>query len=234
MAQRSNGATVKGVIDDLRRIVEEAKLSAMKDLTLSDNDHDVQEVCDDDTPATETKRPEDDDAEIDLASLYETAPLRRSYDSDSEEDDPSIPTLPLLQCSMLAQWARVDSYYKVVITKYQGIPVIIRAMDAFASSEEVQASSCIALANLTNKVQIFQQGGPQAILNAMKGHPHSISVQSAALEALVGVMPLIQHLEEDNTEILRDIQLSVMRTEAMFLTGDGKIAAKRILEMVNN
>lgn len=228
MAQRSNGATVKGVIDDLRRIVEEAKLSAMKDLTLSDNDHDVQEVCDDDTPATETERPEDDDAEIDLASLYETAPLRRSDDSES------IPTLPLLQCSMLAQWARVDSYYKVVITKYQGIPVIIRAMDAFASSEEVQASSCIALANLTNKVQIFQQGGPQAILNAMKGHPHSISVQSAALEALVGVMPLIQHLEEDNTEILRDIQLSVMRTEAMFLTGDGKIAAKRILEMVNN
>lgn len=230
MAQRSNGATVKGVIDDLQRIVDGVKLLAVKDSTLgNDNESEVEEG-DDECSLTGLTRPPQDDAieDKDRKSWLETAPLKKL----SEEEERSSESLPLLQCSMLAQWARVDSYYKVVITKYQGISVVIRAMKAFANSEEVQASCCVTLANLPNKVQVFQEGGVEAILNAMKRHPSSISVQSAALEALSGIMPLIQHLEENNDDTLHEIRTLVQRTEDMYLTENGKKAAMDVLQMM--
>lgn len=233
MAQRSNGAVVKGVIDDLQRIVDEAKLLALQKLSLED--------AVDEDPADSRARVigiQQDKSEDEEAFMYEVAPLQCLDDTEErktkDEEHEKSTAIPLLQCSMLAQWTRVDTYYKVVITKYHGIPIVIGAMNAFAASEEVQASCCITLANLTNKVQIFQEGGAQATLRAMKEHPESISVQSAALETLLGIIPLIQHLQDDNAEMLREIQTLVKRTDDIFLTEEGKKAAMTIKKMVGN
>ncbi len=45
---------------------------------------------------------------------------------------------------MLAQWA-TDAYYKVVITKNQGIPTICQAMQVYANNQSIQRSGCTAL-----------------------------------------------------------------------------------------
>mmetsp|Transcript_9204 Transcript_9204/g.16722 ORF Transcript_9204/g.16722 Transcript_9204/m.16722 type:complete len:378 (-) Transcript_9204:1553-2686(-) len=141
---------------------------------------------------------------------------------------------PLQQCSLLAQWARVDVYYKVVITKYHGIPVIVRTMKAFPGHAELQESCCSALANLTSKVVVFQEGGVPAILEAMKAHSRCIRLQSSALEALSGLMPLIQNLDENSKQTLKEISTLVEQTKDMYLTENGRKAAENILELMGD
>jgi hypothetical protein len=133
---------------------------------------------------------------------------------------------------MLSQWAIADTYYKVVITKYRGIPVIIRAMEAFPDDEDIQGTCCTILTSLTNKVQIFQEGGVDAFLRAMTNHPTSIVVQSAALEGLSALMPLVQHLEENNRETLEEIEMVTKLAEDMYLTEAGSKALQEVLIQV--
>jgi hypothetical protein len=171
-----------------------------------------------------------------------------------ETNDATTQThIPLQLCSMLAQWARVDAYYKVVITKYNGVPVIVRAMKTFPKSEDLQALCCSTLSSLTNKLKIYQEGGVHVILEALKMHPNCISVQSSALEALSGVMPLItRHVpcrsktasaidcveheasDDDKQELLREIQTVVTKSKDMYLTENGVNAANDILAFLEN
>ncbi|KAG7372247.1 hypothetical protein IV203_018390 [Nitzschia inconspicua] len=223
MAQRSNGAVVKGVIDDLQRIVDNSNILPVKD---SSFETDVEGNFSG-SSASKGKLEED----LDVASVCEMAPLQQFMETERNERQEQCFTVPHLQCFMLAQWSRVDSYYKVVITKYHGIQVLIRAMNTFARSEDVQASCCVALANLNNKLQIFHEGGAQAILNAMKEHPNSISVQSAGLDALSGLIQLILNRGKDGAETLQEMIFLVQRTEHMYLTADGKKAWIAIAEI---
>ncbi|KAL3915579.1 MAG: hypothetical protein SGILL_005582 [Bacillariaceae sp.] len=206
MAQRSNGSTVKGVIDELQRIVDET-------LAMAINDANVLDKVDSQEEARE--RPTTGEEEGDT--------------EEEEEEEENDEDAPILQCSMLAQWALADSYYKVVITKYHGIPVIIRTMKAFPDDEDIQGTSCNILNSLTNKVQVYQNGGVNSFINAMKSHPNSIVVQSAAMEGLYGLMPLLLHLEEDNKDILSDIESMVKLAEDMYLTEAGSKALKELL-----
>lgn len=137
---------------------------------------------------------------------------------------------PLRICSMLAQWASVDAYYKVVITKYNGIQSTIRAMHAFLQSADLQSMCCTILATLSNKCLIFQEGGAYAIVEAMKRHPSSIIVQSAALEALSPLTPLL--LQEQ--AMLREIQALVQCTADMYLTKAGSKAGLDITMFLKN
>lgn len=209
MAQRSNGSTVKGVIDELQRIVDETLAMAIQDAGV---------VAKKDTQAEEQPKTDEKFAE-----------KMTTQDKEEEEEEGKTPEMPILQCSMLAQWAQADSYYKVVITKYQGIPVIIRAMKAFADDEDIQGTCCNILNILTNKVQVYQEGGVNAFLRAMKCHPNSTFVQSVAMQGLSGLMPLILHLEENNRGVLSDIESMVKLAEDMYLTETGNKAMRELL-----
>ncbi len=109
---------------------------------------------------------------------------------------------PLHEVEMLSQWASVDAYYKVVISKYQGIPTIVLAMKTFPENADVQSFCCSTLKSLNNKLMIHQADGVQAILNAMTNHPSSIVVQSEALEALRFQAPL---LPQEPPEVLQPL-----------------------------
>jgi hypothetical protein len=200
MAQRSNGSTVKGVIDDLQRIVDETLVMVAREVS--------------------EKEKESVSAETMIKATLEQSPNEQTCE------------VPILQCSMLSQWAIADTYYKVVITKYRGIPVIIRAMEAFPDDEDIQGTCCTILTSLTNKVQIFQEGGVDAFLHAMTNHPTSIVVQSAALEGLSALMPLVQHLEENNRETLEEIEMVTKLAEDMYLTEAGSKALQEVLIQV--
>ncbi|KAL3917782.1 MAG: hypothetical protein SGILL_004549 [Bacillariaceae sp.] len=200
MAQRSNGATVKGVIDELQRIVDETLALAMSDVNESEEGKELAEGT------TESEQ-----------------------EKQEENDQTQPPQAPVMQCSMLAQWAHADAYYKVVITKYRGIPIIIRAMKAFPDDEDIQGTCCRLLTSLTNKVQVFQEGGVDALLNAMKSHPSSIVVQSAALEGILALMPLVMHLEENNREMISNIEKAAKLAQEMYLTEDGNKAVEELL-----
>lgn len=126
---------------------------------------------------------------------------------------------PLDQIFMLAQWASVDAYYKVVISKYQGIPAIIQAMDTFPMSADLQACGCSALKSLSNKSHIHTNGGVSALLNALRNHPASIVVQSEALDALKQQGPM---LSQESPDTLRQLIPLLRHAKDMYLTQRGK------------
>ena len=132
--------------------------------------------------------------------IYSQAPA-----SPAASPNGFIVQAPETECAMLAQWA-TDAYYKVVISKYNGIPAICDAMELFSNHVNLQASCCTALGRLTiaqspnqmhpqhitNPTAPSAPGGDPSInqrivsliIRAMKTHPQSILVQSAACEAL--------------------------------------------------
>ena len=158
MAQRSNAASVKTVINELRGIcaMKQEEQAKTKDTDGENNDAEVVGG--------------DKNDENDLLSPPEV--------STNEALEP-----PLQECAMLAQWS-VDAYYKVVISKYNGIDAIVLAMDLYPQVADIQAYGCTVLKNMSNKMLVHQSRGTAAIFSAMKHHPTSIHVQSEACEAL--------------------------------------------------
>jgi hypothetical protein len=106
---------------------------------------------------------------------------RLCQEAEAERDSTIQP--PIDQCASLSHLS-VDAYYKVVISKYQGIEAMCTAMRTFPDSAELQACCCACLKNLSNIVAIHSAGGHLACFKAMKNHPTSIQVQSEACEAL--------------------------------------------------
>jgi hypothetical protein len=137
---------------------------------------------------------------------------------------------PLQICSMLAQWASVDVYYKVVIAKYNGIQSTVRAMEAFPLCADLQATCCTILANLSNKSLIVTEGGVDAIRKAMQRHPSSIIVQSAALEALRPLTPLLVQ----ERAMLQEIHKLLQSAKGVYLTKAGSKAALDIQSFLEN
>ena len=192
---------MKGVIDELQRIVDETLALAQKESV--------------------------EGGKGEIASAEAVTAPEQEAEADDEKQPPPQP--PVVQCSMLAQWALADAYYKVVITKYRGIPIIIRTMKAFPDDEDIQGTCCSLLTSLTNKVQVFQEGGVNALLNAMKYHPSSIVVQSVALEGLFALMPLIMHLQENDYELISNVEKAAKCAQDMYLTEAGTEAMQQLL-----
>jgi hypothetical protein len=146
--------------------------------------------------------------------------------SDHEEGDDA----PVAQMAMLAQWASVDAYYKVVIAKYDGIPVIINAMNAYESNVDIQSYGCMALQHLNNKALIQQHGGVSAMIRAMKRLATNITVQSEALLAIQRQGPNL--LGQDPTMLREELLPSLEHAKDMFLTKTGKDACIFLLQFV--
>jgi hypothetical protein len=73
---------------------------------------------------------------------------------------------------MLTQWA-TDAYYKVVITKNQGIPTICQAMQVYiTNNQSIQRSGCTALLLLAASQQpaIQRAGGVSLAIAALRNH----------------------------------------------------------------
>jgi hypothetical protein len=124
---------------------------------------------------------------------------------------------PVQECVLLYHWS-VDAYYKVVISKYLGIPAIVSAMRAFPEVEDLQTACCGALKNLNNKVAIQEAGGVSVMLLAMHNHPQSIDVQSEACEALRSQGPLLQQ----DPAVVATLGPMLEQAREMYLTRKGR------------
>jgi hypothetical protein len=136
---------------------------------------------------------------------------------------------PLQECFMLSNWA-IDAYYKVVISKYQGIPAIVDAMQTFPNNADLQAYCCITLKNLGNKLAIQQAGGVTAILTAMRAHSDSIHVQSEACEAL---QSQAQFLHQEPEVVRHDLSCLLRQATGMYLTHKGQESLTFLIEFCN-
>lgn len=153
-----------------------------------------------------------------------------SDSSSSSSHSQSSPQHPPLQAmALLAQWASVDVYYKVVITKDQGIPTIVSVMTKFQNSADIQMYGCLALGHLSDKQQIQKFGGVEAILAAMRAHPDSIGVQSEALYALKQQGAL---LAKSPRNLLSELHPLLSRSKEIYLTRSGEEGKKFVLKVL--
>jgi len=148
----------------------------------------------------------------------------------SHDDEEGEDAAPVSQMAMLAQWASVDAYYKVVIAKYEGIPVIINAMETYQTNVDIQAYGCTALQHLNNKLLIQQHGGVAAMIRAMQLHATNITVQSEALQAIQRQGPKL--LGQDPTMLREELFPSLEHAKDMFLTKAGKDACMFLIQFV--
>lgn len=117
---------------------------------------------------------------------------------------------PEEECCILAQWAS-DSYYGIVIAGKNGIPAIVRAMKVFSGHRGMQECGCLALGNLccssaVNLIHTENAGGVGQIINAMRNHPNSVAVQSAACDALRNMSSLIlAHAQSETSAVASEL-----------------------------
>lgn len=170
---------------------------------------------------------------------------------------------PETECAMLAQWA-TDAYYRVVISKYQGIPTICRAMRCFPQSSDIQVSCCTCLELLAASQQhtIHEAEGVALVIAAMKNHPQSIQVHSAACQALRDMSLSIMHHGVSNAAasgtdmdcinavsvtqeeaqpknkgseiVMPDLIQLLERAKLMYMTPSGHSGANGLLSILNN
>jgi hypothetical protein len=169
---------------------------------------------------------------------------------------------PETECAMLAQWA-TDAYYRVVISKYQGIPTICRAMRCFPQNSDIQVSCCTCLELLAGSQQhtIHEAEGVALVIAAMKNHPQSIQVHSAACQALRNMSLSIMHhgvrnaaasgtdidctnaapvtqgaqpKNKDSEILVPDLIQLLERAKLMYMTPSGHSGADGLLSILNN
>ena len=120
------------------------------------------------------------------------ARIIQSCESGSTETGNSVP--PEAECSILADWAH-DAFYQVVISKHGGIHALLKAMDTFSDSPNLQAHCCVALGSLcfnndNNRRLILSSGGIPTISSAIRKNLQSTQIQIAALKALKDILNL--------------------------------------------
>lgn len=136
----------------------------------------------------------------------------------STTTDQHRPTAPEQECFILAQWA-VDSYYRVVISANGGVAALVRAMEIFPYHRELQECCCLALGNLcmsgSSLPAVEQASGIYYVVAAMKNHPHSAAVQSAACDAIRNMLGLVlNHLAQaDQDPLVSDLQTMLSTTK---------------------
>jgi hypothetical protein len=142
---------------------------------------------------------------------------------------------PESECCVLAQWGS-DSYYSIVIAGKQGIQAIVRAMQTFPNYHGLQESCCLALGNISNGnnaslVAVGNAGGVKQIVDAMKNHPQSVAVQSAALDALRNTSSLIvSYVQAGTSTIVPELIAVLSHCREMYLRPDHKKIADVLLQ----
>jgi hypothetical protein len=146
---------------------------------------------------------------------------------------------PESECCILAQWGS-DSYYSIVITGKQGIPAIVRAMQTFPNHQGLQECCCLALGNLCNGndgslIAVEKAGAVRQIVNAMRNHPQSVAVQSAACDALRNMSGLIlAHANTGTSTILPELIVVLSHCREMYLQPLHKNIAEVLLQTLVN
>lgn len=157
---------------------------------------------------------------------------------------------PVQQCVMLSQWSSInDAYYQTVIQKYGGVAAVSRTMNLFRDCPDIQLYGCLCFAYLS-KTHLVEEGVHQVILQTMQDHPDDASVQSAALQALRGLVPILimktnkktnsdydesTTMElDDSRNVVEEIRcLSNKASSLVCLTKEGKAAAADILNVLD-
>ena len=112
----------------------------------------------------------------------------------SLDRDSAVPP-PMEAYSILANWAK-DSYYVVVMIKNESIPITVSAMHAFSSHPEFLVVCCEMLKSFCEQGECYQKtvktsgGGVGVMLDNIRNHPGSSTVQYAAREALQSLTSL--------------------------------------------
>lgn len=159
-----------------------------------------------------------------------------STDQDSDLDgsissnNSDLPTPPHQEMAMLSQWASVDAYYKVVISKYQGIPTIVKIMKLYADDPDIQVYGMTTLTHLGNKQQIHESDGVDTCIKALIRFSSNIEVQSHGFIMLKSQAMLLTQEPHDR---LRPLVGLLESTKTMFLTHagrEGTVFIQRFLE----
>jgi hypothetical protein len=172
---------------------------------------------------------------------------RRSMPHDFGECLSSKVTPPSEECYVVAHLS-LDSYYRVVVVGCGGIPALVRAMRAFFYDRDTQECCCIALKNLLGSSgcgsvappfksyveALDRAGGVEAVIAAMKNHPQSVAVQSAACDALLSMSGLLlQHVRKSaQSEAAAELIEVLNHTKQMVLLQYYRTVAEQLLRAV--
>jgi hypothetical protein len=166
------------------------------------------------------------------------ADIERRCDEQMSSPDSQVQP-PESECCILAQWGS-DSYYSIVIAGKQGIPAIVRAMQTFPNHHGLQECCCLALGNLCNGndgslIAVEKAGGVRQIVDAMRNHPQSVAVQSAACDALRNTSGLIlAHAKTGTSTIVPELIVVLSRCKEMYLRPAHKNIAEVLLQSLVN
>eukprot|EP00977_Amphora_coffeiformis_P003865 scaffold768_cov166-Amphora_coffeaeformis.AAC.23 len=143
---------------------------------------------------------------------------------------------PTDEINILAHFAP-DAYYRVVISGKQGLQAITRAMCAFPNCRELQECGCLTLGNLctqnNNLVVADQAGAVQAVIAAMRSHPCSVAVQSAACEALRNMSSLILAYSHAATSpIASELMTALSKTSSVCLFPVHREIADALMQLI--
>lgn len=142
---------------------------------------------------------------------------------------------PLQEINILAHFAP-DSFYRIVISGKQGLEAILRAMQTFPNCRDLQECGCLALGNLciqnNNLVIADQAGAVPTIIAAMRLHPTSVAVQSAACEALRNMSPLLLVYAKTQTSLPGELMTALSNTSTLNLLPLHRQIADALLQLV--
>jgi hypothetical protein len=181
------------------------------------------------------------------SEVEQVQPSRRTAPHDFGECQSSKVTPPSEECYVVAHLS-LDSYYRVVVVGCGGIPALVRAMRTFWYDRDTQECCCIALKNLlgnsgcgsvappfnTYMEALDRSGGVEAVIAAMKNHPQSVAVQSAAcdtLRSMGGLLP--QHVRRSaQSEAAAELIEVLNHTKKMVLLPYYRTVAEQLLRSV--
>jgi len=141
-----------------------------------------------------------------------------------------------IQCGLVAQLA-ADAYYQVVISKYGGARILCHVMKHFAENASIQESCCAALQLMPHAPYLQETTeGVELLMQAMEHHTASIHVQSAASQALWGILQqqngnAAEHLlpgQEERAALLELLE----RASQMFLTPTGVQSVRSLKQLL--
>jgi hypothetical protein len=126
---------------------------------------------------------------------------------------------PSQDLALLAHCAGVDEYYQVIISKYNGIPTIIKMMDMYSQHLDIQMHGLTALACLTDKASIHLHGGVRVCVRAMIAFSDDMELQSAGFHML---KMQASALAKEGHDVLRSLRTVLERVRQKYLTQHGK------------
>jgi hypothetical protein len=212
---------------------------SIPDSALARGRHQPQRYCNRNTTYMMINRSGGADVKRMMATIRQSCsvqePSRSSVASVTADSIAAVP--PEQECCILAQWA-ADSYYRVVIAKNGGIPTIVQTMKAFPLNHVLQECCCLLLTYLclNNAGALMKLEGAEGvaqIILAMKNHPRSVAVQSAACDALHNMAgPVLANAIRDSTALLPDLVAALYHARQMNLHPKHKSTASKLVTII--